>query len=145
MGGASGREVPAMEVLDQAEQDDEVPELLTVRQTALIMGCHRNTVYSQVRQFLATDGATGIPGVKVGGRVYVIRRALEEMLHIKIPCLPEPAQSKPPVAETPRTMPLAPSSGHYPLAHVARPGSKRASTASVGYLGRVVAQWRLRR
>ena len=140
MGGAFERDI-----LDKAGQDDEVPELLTVAEAAVILRCHRNTVYAQIRRYFATDGAEGIPAIRMGARVYVLRQELEKRLGIKILRVPPRNASRDRGREMPRITDAAPTRRDVGPSHATQPRSGQAKKAPVGYVDRFVAQWRLRR
>ena len=125
--------------------DEEAPELLTVAEAAEILRCHKNTVYSQVRQYLVTDGATGIEAIKVGGQIRVLRRPLEKKLQIKIARIPPPTTPQARRAGQSQAQDSTSGRGDSEPSHAALAGSERASKAPIGYLGSLVAQWRLRR
>ena len=135
-----------MEGLPQAStSEDEVPELLTVAEAAEIMRCHKNTVYSKIRQHFATDGAEGIEARRLGGRLYVLRRGLEKKLGIKILHIPSHQKPEGRGGKKRRIEDSGPGRGDDGLSHAARTRSDQARRAPIGHLGRIVAQWRLRR
>ena len=125
--------------------EDEVPELLTVAEAAEIMRCHKNTVYAQARQHFATGGAEGIVATKVGGRVYVLRRALEDRLGIKIPRIPPRNAPKGLDTGNPKPQRSTPASVDNSPPQAASPRSEQPKKAPVGYFEGFVARWRIRR
>ena len=127
------------------DPEDGVPELLTVAETAEIMRCHKNTVYAQVRLYFATGGKEGIAATKIGGRIHVIRRQLEEKLQFKIRNVPRPKKSNTPGNGEPHLEDPTTTPARETASGVEQSRSLRAGRAPVGYLGRFVAQWRIRR
>lgn len=59
----------------------EPPEVLTVEEAAAVLRISRNSAYTLARQWLATDGAEGLPVVKLGRTLRVPRPALLRILH----------------------------------------------------------------
>jgi hypothetical protein len=59
----------------------EPPEVLTVEEAAAVLRISRNSAYTLARQWLATDGAQGLPVVKLGRTLRVPRPALLRILH----------------------------------------------------------------
>lgn len=57
------------------------PEVLTVDEAAAILRISRNSAYTLARRWLATDGAEGLPVVKLGRTLRVPRPALLRILH----------------------------------------------------------------
>lgn len=121
----------------------EVPELLTIDETARVMGVSKNTVYADARRYRATNGEEGLEVVDACGQMRVPRRRLEEKLKITIDHIPPPrvrkAQGGP---EPQREASASAPSGAPPDA---TRGSSERARSPVGYVGRVVAQWRLKR
>lgn len=63
--------------------DDSVQELadfLTLEEAARVLRIGRNTAYELARQYVCTDGAKGLPVVRVG-RALRVPRALLEAWH----------------------------------------------------------------
>lgn len=56
------------------------PEVLTVEEAAALLRISRNSAYALARRWLATDGAEGLPVVKLGRTLRVPRPALLRML-----------------------------------------------------------------
>jgi hypothetical protein len=59
-------------------------DVLSVEQTATIVGVGRQSAYAQCRRWLATDGAEGIPCRRVGRLILVYRHELERWLGFRI-------------------------------------------------------------
>lgn len=58
----------------------EPPEVLTVEEAAALLRISRNSAYALARRWLATDGAEGLPVVKLGRTLRVPRPALLRIL-----------------------------------------------------------------
>lgn len=58
----------------------EQPEVLTVEEAAALLRISRNSAYALARRWLATDGAEGLPVVKLGRTLRVPRPALLRIL-----------------------------------------------------------------
>ena len=129
---------------DEDPQGD-VPELLTVAEVAVILRCHKNTVYARIRRYFATEGVQGIPAIRVGARLYVLRQELEKELGIKILRIPPRNAPEGRDGGKPRTENSAPARRDDGLSNAAQPRSGQVKKAPVGYVERFVAQWRLRR
>lgn len=56
------------------------PEVLTVEEAAALLRISRNSAYALARRWLATDGAEGLPVVKLGRTLRVPRPALRRIL-----------------------------------------------------------------
>lgn len=56
------------------------PEVLTVEEAAALLRISRNSAYALARRWLATDGAEGLPVVKLGRTLRVPRPALLRIL-----------------------------------------------------------------
>jgi hypothetical protein len=65
-----------------------VPDLLTVMEAAGVLRVGRTTAYDQVGKYLATDGADGMPCIRVGGQLRVPRVLFEEWLGFRITVWP---------------------------------------------------------
>lgn len=129
---------------DEASEGD-VPELLTPAEVALILRCHKNTVYARIRRYFASQGTEGIPAKRVGARLYVPRQELEKELGIKILRIPPRSAPESRGGGKPRTKNSLPAHGDGGPSHTARPRSGRVRRAPIGYVERLVAQWRIRR
>ena len=58
---------------------DTAPDFLAVEEAALVLRIGRSCAYDQAREFMATDGASGLPVVRIGRLLRVPRAALEQM------------------------------------------------------------------
>ena len=65
-----------------------VPDLLTVMEAAGVLRVGRTTAYEQVGKYLATEGADGMPCIRVGGQLRVPRVLFEEWLGFRITVWP---------------------------------------------------------
>ena len=54
------------------------PDMLTIEEAARILRIGRSAAYKLAREYLATDGASGIPAIRIGGQQRVPRHRLEE-------------------------------------------------------------------
>lgn len=68
---------------------DVVPDLLTIEEAALVLRVGRTVAYAQARVWRATNGATGLPNIGVGGQHRVPRAGLEEVIGGPITHLPD--------------------------------------------------------
>ena len=123
----------------------EVPELLTIDQAARVMGVSRNTAYKEAQRFRATNGKEGLEFVDAAGQMRVPRRRLEKKLRITIDHIPPPKMRKTQRAPQSQRETSALDPAGDVLPDVAQVGAERASKSPVGYVGRVIAQWRLKR
>ena len=123
----------------------EVPELLTIDEAARVMGISRNTAYKEAQRFRATNGKEGLEFVDAAGQMRVPRRRLEKKLRITIDHIPPPrARKAQRASQSQREISaLAPAGDALP--DVAPVHADRARKSPVGYVGRVIAQWRLKR
>lgn len=55
--------------------------LLTVDETARLLRVSRSLAYQLVQRYLATDGADGVPAIRIGSCLRVPRWALLELIH----------------------------------------------------------------
>ena len=81
-------------------------DVLTVEQTAQVLGIGRQTAYAQCRLFLATDRREGIPCHRIGRLILIYRAELERWLGFPIVWPPEvdepvPAQTSPDATSPP--------------------------------------------
>jgi hypothetical protein len=67
-----------------------VPDLLTVMEAGTVARISRTTAYDLANQFLATNGAVGMPVKRVGGQLRVPRRQLEDWIGTSITVWPPP-------------------------------------------------------
>jgi hypothetical protein len=65
-----------------------VPDLLTVMEAAGVLRVGRTTAYDQVGKYFDTDGADGMPCIRVGGQLRVPRVLFEEWLGFRITVWP---------------------------------------------------------
>ena len=65
-----------------------VPDLLTVMEAAGVLRVGRTTAYDQVGKYFDTDGADGMPCIRVGGQLRVPRVLFEEWLGFQITVWP---------------------------------------------------------
>jgi hypothetical protein len=65
-----------------------VPDLLTVMEAAGVLRVGRTTAYDQVGKYFATNGADGMPCIRVGGQLRVPRALFEEWLGFRITVWP---------------------------------------------------------
>ncbi len=81
-------------------------DVLTVEQTAQVLGIGRQTAYAQCRLSLASDRREGIPCHRIGRLILIYRTELETWLGFEIvwppqrddpkPALPPPRSATPP-------------------------------------------------
>ena len=55
--------------------------VLTVMQAAEFLGIRRTTAYALAREFLRTNGKSGLPVVRIGNQLRVPRDWLDDFLH----------------------------------------------------------------
>jgi excisionase family DNA binding protein len=65
-----------------------MPDLLTVMEAAGVLRVGRTTAYDQVAKYFATNGADGMPCIRVGGQLRVPRVLFEEWLGFRITVWP---------------------------------------------------------
>ena len=58
---------------------DTAPDFLAVEEAALVLRIGRSCAYDQAREFMATEGASGLPVVRIGRLLRVPLAALEQM------------------------------------------------------------------
>lgn len=56
------------------------PDMLTIEEAARILRIGRSAAYQLAREYLAAEGASGMPTVRIGGQFRVPRHLLEEYL-----------------------------------------------------------------
>ena len=61
-------------------RDDRAPDFLTVEEAAAVLRIGRSTAYELAREYLATDGASGMPVIRLGKQLRVPRALLERWL-----------------------------------------------------------------
>lgn len=59
---------------------EDLPDFLTVDETANVLRIGRTSAYANVRRWEATGGSTGIPCVRIGRSVRVPKWAIERLL-----------------------------------------------------------------
>lgn len=62
-----------------------IPEFLSVEAAGKALGVSRNAAYQAAREYRDTNGAEGIPNLKVGGRILVPADALRRMVTLPVP------------------------------------------------------------
>ena len=67
-----------------------VPDLLKVMEAAAWLRVGRTSAYELAQEYLATDGASGMPTCRVGGQLRVPRQLFEEWIGIPISSWPPP-------------------------------------------------------
>jgi len=88
-------------------------DVLTVEQTAQVLGIGRQTAYAQCRLSLATDRQEGIPCHRIGRLILIYRAELEAWLGFRIAWPPEddlPVPAEPAVPGTTSASPKRTSS-----------------------------------
>src|SRR5438270_6739023 len=81
----------------------ELPDLLTVEEAAELVRIGRTAAYQLARQYLATDGAEGMPVKRIGRQLRVPRELLEAWVGTTLhaaPAKPEPATVAAPTRAT---------------------------------------------
>lgn len=63
-----------------SEHESGPPDLLTVEEAASVLRIGRTAAYRLVREYLSSNGATGIPAVRYGKQIRVPRALLERDL-----------------------------------------------------------------
>ena len=53
------------------------PDMLTIEEAARVLRIGRSAAYQLAREYLATDGSSGIPVMRIGGQLRVPRHMLE--------------------------------------------------------------------
>ena len=78
------------------------PDFLTIEEAAHVLRIGRSAAYELAREFLATNGAAGLPVVRIGRQLRVPRARLEQLSGGPLTMPPPPATS------TSRTAPSIP-------------------------------------
>lgn len=65
--------------LEGAMRIDDLPDFLTVEETAAVLRIGRTNAYAEVRRWETTDGRFGIPCVRLGRSVRVPKAAIHRM------------------------------------------------------------------
>jgi excisionase family DNA binding protein len=85
------------------------PDFLRVEEAAKVLRIGRTTAYALASEFLDTNGASGLPVIRLGKQLRVPRRRLEQMLGGTITWPPgrnvdgtQPAPPAPTASSTPR-------------------------------------------
>ena len=63
----------------------ESPGFMTVPEAAQVLGISRNGAYAAAKRYRITEGAEGLPNLKVGGCFRVPVDALKRMSQLRIP------------------------------------------------------------
>ncbi len=69
-----------MTFADESVTGSGWPDFLRVEQAARILQIGRTVAYAQAREYLATDGAVGLPVIRIGKQLRVPRVLLEQWL-----------------------------------------------------------------
>lgn len=83
-----------------------VPDFLTVEEAAAILRIGRTAAYALAREYLATDGASGLPVVRLGKLLRVPRTKLEALIGGPITWPLCTASSAPSPSPAPLPMPM---------------------------------------
>jgi excisionase family DNA binding protein len=63
-------------------QRDELPAFLRVEEVARLLRISRSAAYELANAWLATDGETGLPAVRLGRTLRIPRAAVERLLNV---------------------------------------------------------------
>jgi excisionase family DNA binding protein len=55
------------------------PAFLRVREAAVVLGISNSAAYELANAWLATEGGTGLPAVRMGRRILIPRAAIDRM------------------------------------------------------------------
>lgn len=66
--------------MTKTHQTAVAPDFLAVEEAAAVLRIGRTCAYKLARQYLATDGASGLPVLRIGRLLRVPRIALEDLL-----------------------------------------------------------------
>ena len=69
-----------MTVQTMVSSDDRLPDFLTIPEAAALFRIGRSSAYELAREYLATDGATGIPVIPIGRQLRVPLALLENRI-----------------------------------------------------------------
>jgi excisionase family DNA binding protein len=58
------------------------PAFLRVREAAVILGISRSATYELANAWLATDGQSGLPAVRVGRSILIPRNAIDRLASV---------------------------------------------------------------
>lgn len=61
---------------------DPIPQFLRIEEAARILRISRSAAYELANAWLATDGQTGLPAVRLGRSMRVPRAAIERLLAV---------------------------------------------------------------
>lgn len=78
MGSGIERLLEVVQMPKRASRDT-VPDFLAVEEAASVLRIGRSCAYDQAREFVASDGTSGLPVVRIGRLLRVPRAALEQM------------------------------------------------------------------
>ena len=65
---------------NRESRDDRAPDFLTVEEAAAVLRIGRSKAYELAREYLATDGASGMPVIRLGKQLRVPRALLERWI-----------------------------------------------------------------
>jgi hypothetical protein len=74
---------------------NDLPEVLTVEEAAVLLRISRNCAYGLARRWRASGGREGLPVIELGRNLRVPRAALERLLTVDIPGGTDRAASHP--------------------------------------------------
>lgn len=66
----------------------QVPDLLTIEEAARVLRIGRTKAYAMGQEYRATDGASGLPVVEIGGGLRVPRVELEARFGVRLTWIP---------------------------------------------------------
>jgi excisionase family DNA binding protein len=64
----------------QTQSGRDTPEMLTVMEVAVILRVGRTTAYELAREYLRTNGASGLPVVRIGKQLRMSRAQLDDLI-----------------------------------------------------------------
>ena len=62
-----------------------IPHFRSIPEAAAILGISRNAAYAAAKRYRESDGAQGLPNLKIGGSLRVPLDALNQMAALRIP------------------------------------------------------------